>query len=96
MYRGPLAAPNTPNLSCSSSVFAYFGGEALAKPVPALGGYSRSEESSIGSQVHQSSLEEVSMTLETWEPQPVQDLWWQMPQIAGEHIMEFFENKSEN
>lgn len=96
----PPAAPNTSSSPISKHQLyhlpAYFGGDALANPVPALGGNCTSVASSMGSQVHQSSLAEVSMTLETWEPQPVQDLWWQIPQIAGEHIFDNWRKKEES
>lgn len=47
---------------------------ALAKPVPALGGYSPVSESTP-SQVHQFSLGVSSITLAMCLPQPVHDLW---------------------
>lgn len=66
---------------------SYFGGSARANPVPAFGGYLGSVDSSTGEQVHQSTLSVVSITEGMWAPHPVHDLWWQIPQIAALHIM---------
>lgn len=37
--------------------------------------------------MHQSSFGVLSITLGTWLPQPVQALWWQIPQIAVIHMV---------
>lgn len=60
---------------------------ALAKPVPALGGYLVSNSSSTAVQVHQCALSVLSITLGMCFPQPVQDLFLQIEQMAVIHIL---------